>query len=123
WLRAPWPIFPLTIFRNVLYLSLCKITPPIRRRRFCLCPRCTFRTNNVGPFLHPQFLHLAGKSFGMLSSEHPKLCTILVQISPLDYALTDTAAVTPLESALTKKGGEGRGSRRDTCRPCRTHLV
>ena len=43
----------------------------------------------------------------MRSSEHLKLCTILVQISPLDSALTGTLSVTPLESALTKKGGGG----------------
>src|SRR6266849_1515558 len=33
-------------------------------------------------------------------------CTILVQISPLESALTDTHPVTPLESALTKTRGE-----------------
>src|SRR5260370_32273183 len=37
-----------------------------------------------------------------------RLCTTLVQISPLDSALTDTPSVTHLESALTKKGEGGR---------------
>src|SRR5258708_1142128 len=34
-------------------------------------------------------------------------CTILVQISPLESALTDTPLLTPLESALTKIPGVG----------------
>ncbi len=38
---------------------------------------------------------------------HLAFCTILVQISPLQSALTDTPPATPLESALTKKTGEG----------------
>jgi hypothetical protein len=37
--------------------------------------------------------------------KHSKFCTILVQITPLDSALTDTLPVTPLECAVTKKGG------------------
>src|ERR1700687_368091 len=36
-----------------------------------------------------------------------RFCTILVQISPLDSALTDTPPVTPLESALTNTPGGG----------------
>ena len=36
-------------------------------------------------------------------------CTIFVQISPLESALTDTPPATPLESALTKTPG-GRGT-------------
>ena len=36
-----------------------------------------------------------------------KSCTILVQINPLDSALTDRAPLSPLEYALTKKGGRG----------------
>src|SRR5216684_8793056 len=34
-------------------------------------------------------------------------CTILVQISRLESALTDTSLVTPLECTLTKTPGEG----------------
>jgi hypothetical protein len=34
-------------------------------------------------------------------------CTILVQISPLESALTDTPLASPLESALTKTPGVG----------------
>src|SRR5579864_5031474 len=36
-----------------------------------------------------------------------KCCTILVQITPLDSALTDTPTITPLECAVTKQGGGG----------------
>src|SRR6267378_1606125 len=37
-------------------------------------------------------------------------CTILVQISPLESTLTDWPLVSPLECAVTKKGGGGGGS-------------
>ncbi len=36
-----------------------------------------------------------------------EFCTILVQISPLESALTDTPHASPLESALTKTPGVG----------------
>jgi hypothetical protein len=39
-----------------------------------------------------------------------RFCTILVQIGPLDSALTDTPPVTPLECALTKTSGGGGAS-------------
>jgi hypothetical protein len=39
-----------------------------------------------------------------------RFCTILVQISPLESALTDTPPVTPLDSALTNTPGGGGGS-------------
>ena len=38
---------------------------------------------------------------------HLRFCTILVQISPLDSALTDGPPVTPLEYAVTETGGGG----------------
>src|ERR1700688_1243206 len=38
-----------------------------------------------------------------------RFCTILVQISPLESAFTDTPPVTPLESALTNTPGGGGG--------------
>ena len=49
----------------------------------------------------------ASKSFKMRSSKAPKSCTILVQITPLESALTDTDPVSPAECALAKNRGEG----------------
>src|SRR5579859_2077623 len=51
------------------------------------------------------FLHLSPLECAVPSTI--EICTILVQITPLDSALTDTLPVTPLESAVPKKGGRG----------------
>src|SRR5579859_3540068 len=56
---------------------------------------------------------LPARSFSLLSPlecavpSTPDSCTILVQITPLDSALTDARLVTPLKYALTEKGGGG----------------
>ena len=36
-----------------------------------------------------------------------EICTVLVQITPLESALTDSGPVNPLECALTKNRGRG----------------
>ena len=48
-------------------------------------------------------------------------CTILVQISRLESALTDTSLVTPLECTLTKTPGEGVSPPSSV--PCRVSVV
>src|ERR1700676_4588794 len=48
-----------------------------------------------------------------------EFCTILVQITPLDSALTDTVPVTPLESAVPKKGGRGTPDQKNNHTPSR----
>ena len=45
-------------------------------------------------------------AFATLTKTRPN-CTKIVQITPLESALTDAAPVTPLESALTEKGDGG----------------
>src|SRR5579864_4762143 len=71
---------------------------------------CSFRINSLRPFSpasRPQQL----SSLECAVPSTPKFCTILVQISPLDSALTDTPHVTPLECAVPGNGGEGVVSR------------
>src|SRR5579864_3269045 len=48
-----------------------------------------------------------------------EICTILVQITPLDSALTDTVPVTPLECAVPKNGGGGGYAEKNNHTPSR----
>src|SRR4029077_9952486 len=59
------------------------------------------------PFFLPALLFSLLSPLECAVPRHGPFCTILVQISPLDSALTDRPLVSPLECALAETGGRG----------------
>src|SRR6266851_4301199 len=80
------------------------------RYRFSYSPFCVILCPSGS---QPAAFFLSGRLSPRISPlecavpRNDEFCTILVQISPLDSALTDSPPISPVECALTETGGRG----------------